>query len=241
MIIFRKAILIIHGFAGGTYDEEGLDNYLELDRKFDVFSFTLPGHDKTIIKNVTRNDWINKCNEMIDMLINNGYKTIYVIGHSMGGVLACNLASKYKQIKKVVLLAPAFEYLVFDNSKLKVIESASLAPKLFKEYESDTIISRIIKIPIKTIIEFTKLVEENRDCIKDIKVPVLIVHGDKDDIVNYKSSENIKDKFGTSNVSLIKATNINHDIIRSSKVQIVNKIIKKFLKKKIVIKNNYEI
>ena len=31
-MIFRKAILIIHGFAGGTYDEENLANYLELNK-----------------------------------------------------------------------------------------------------------------------------------------------------------------------------------------------------------------
>lgn len=241
MIMFKKAVLLIHGFAGGTYDEEQLDNYLELDNKFDVFSFTLPGHDKTIIKNVTRTDWINKCNDMVEMLIRNGYKTIYVIGHSMGGVLACNLASRYKQIKKVVLLAPAFEYLVFDDNKFKIKESAALAPKLFKEYASDVIISRVLKAPIKTLIEFTKLVDENRECIKDIKVPVLIIHGDKDSIVNYKSSENIKDKFGTKNVSLIKATDVNHDIIRSDKVLIINKTIKIFLKNRIVIANDFEI
>ena len=44
-MIFRKAILIIHGFAGGTYDQEYLANELELQSHFDVFTFTLPGHD----------------------------------------------------------------------------------------------------------------------------------------------------------------------------------------------------
>ena len=39
-MIFKKAILIIHGFAGGTYDEEQLANYLELNKDFDVFQFT---------------------------------------------------------------------------------------------------------------------------------------------------------------------------------------------------------
>ena len=49
----RKAILIIHGFAGGTYDQEYLANFLELDRGFDVYTFTLPGHnvvDSTVKK-----------------------------------------------------------------------------------------------------------------------------------------------------------------------------------------------
>ena len=39
---FRKAILLIHGFAGGNYDYGDLGNDLELFRSFDVFTFTLP-------------------------------------------------------------------------------------------------------------------------------------------------------------------------------------------------------
>lgn len=241
MMLFRKAVLIIHGFAGGTYDEETLTNYLNLDRVFDVYNFTLPGHDKTIIKDVKRSDWINKCNEMIKMLISNGYKSIYVVGHSMGGVLACNLASRYKQIKKVVLLAPSFEYLEFDNNKINVIKSISLTKEILKDYSSDVLISRILKTPIPIFIEFMKLVKENKNCIKDIKVPVLIMHGDKDNIVKLKSSENIISKFGTKNVSLIKMLGVTHDIFASKKKDIINEIIKKFLKQKIVIKNNYEI
>ncbi len=241
MILFRKAILLIHGFSGGTYDQEKLDNYLELDKSFDVFSFTLPGHEKTIIKGVKRSDWINKCNEMMDMLINNGYKSIYVVGHSMGGVLSCNLASRYKQVKKVVLLAPSFEYLEFDNEKINFIKSISLTKEILKDYSSDILISRVLKTPIPTLIEFMKLVKENKNCIKDIKVPVLIIHGDKDNVVKLKSSEKIKNNFGTKNVSLIKMVGATHDIFSSKKAYHACQIIKTFLKQKIVFKKDYKI
>ena len=43
--MFRKAILIIHGFGGGVYDEEYLSTNLEFIKNYDVFTFTLPGHD----------------------------------------------------------------------------------------------------------------------------------------------------------------------------------------------------
>ena len=29
----RNAVLIVHGFAGGTYDQEYLANFLELEKK----------------------------------------------------------------------------------------------------------------------------------------------------------------------------------------------------------------
>ena len=70
--MFRKAILIIHGFAGGTYDEEQLANYLELNRDFDVFQFTLPGHDKNLSK-VEHQEWVTASANQIEWLIKNGY------------------------------------------------------------------------------------------------------------------------------------------------------------------------
>ena len=50
--LFKKAILLIHGFAGGSYDYNSLNNDLELYNSFDVFTFTLPGHERMIIDKV---------------------------------------------------------------------------------------------------------------------------------------------------------------------------------------------
>ena len=110
-MIFRKAVLIIHGFAGGVYDEESLQYYLNSRMGIDVYSFTLPGHERNLSHDVTYQDWIDSTEKHIELLIHKGYRTIYVVGHSMGGVLATYAAIKYKQVKKLVLAAPAFQYL----------------------------------------------------------------------------------------------------------------------------------
>ena len=101
MIIFRKAILIIHGFTGKLYDNEYLMNYLELDPNYDVYARTLPGHYKERFSNANVGDWKKFVDNQIEGLIQNGYKTIYIVGHSMGGILATYVAGKYKQIKKI--------------------------------------------------------------------------------------------------------------------------------------------
>ena len=61
----KKAVLIVHGFAGGTYDQEILANNLELEG-FDVYTFTLPGHEKSFLKKVTRKEWIDECKYQIE-------------------------------------------------------------------------------------------------------------------------------------------------------------------------------
>ena len=75
-MMFRKAILLIHGFVGGNYDYENLPNELQLYRNFDVFTFTLPGHEKTVVKGVKYQEWLDASVEKIKFLIENNYKEI---------------------------------------------------------------------------------------------------------------------------------------------------------------------
>lgn len=228
--IFKKAILLIHGFAGGNYDYNSLGNDLELYNSFDVFTFTLPGHERMIIDKVTRKDWIKKAEDEIEKIINANYKEVYVIGHSMGGVIASHLASKYKEVKKLVLAAPAFHYLAFKGDKVDVIESIKKLPNLFKNYAPEEVLSRIFKIPAPTIKEFMKLVEEHTKDIKDITCPTLILHGEKDDIVPIDSVQYVYDNIKSKSVTLIELHSLTHDLFMNDRYDEVRDIIVKFFR-----------
>ena len=191
-MIFRKAILIIHGFAGGTYDEEELAFNLELNKSFDVYQFTLPGHDKNLSK-VEHQEWITESANQIEWLIKNGYNRIYLIGHSMGGVIATYLACRYKQVKKLVLAAPAFHYLNVIKDDLNVGESLKIAPKI-KDYGSDEIIARILKLNVSVLKEFMDLVKEYYDYPKELTCKLLILQGKSDNLVPVSSSEYVYEK-----------------------------------------------
>ena len=77
MFFKRKAILMIHGFVGGSYDFNNFHNELQLYRKFDVFTYTLPAHDKMIVSDVKYKEWLDESTKQIEYLINNGYNEIY--------------------------------------------------------------------------------------------------------------------------------------------------------------------
>lgn len=228
--MFRKAILIIHGYAGGTYDEEYLANFLELNRNFDVFTFTLPGHASKNSK-ITKEDWIKSVEEHTEMLIKNNYKNIYVIGHSMGGVLATHLATKYKEIKKIVLLAPAFKYLALDeNGNFNLIKGIKKSPSLIKNYTKEEVISRVMKVPFKSVNEFVNLVKMFEETPKEIKIPILIIQGLDDDIVPIESSKYVYNLVPHNNKKILFFENTNHDIFKSEKKEEISIIIKDFLK-----------
>lgn len=227
--MFRKAILIIHGFGGGVYDEEYLSTNLEFIKNYDVFTFTLPGHDGFPGK-YTRFDWINSAEEQIENLINHGYKNIYLVGHSMGGVISTYIASKYKEVKKLVLAAPAFHYLKFKNDKPDIIESIIFSPEVIKEYKADVIFSRWFNLPKHAVREFMNLVSENYKCPKDVYVPTLIIHGTKDNLVPSTSVNYVYNNLSSNYKELLEVKGINHDIFRSDRKEEVTNLIIKFFK-----------
>jgi len=231
---FRKAIFIIHGFAGGTWDHQYLANELQFCKNFDVFNITLPGHDKLTLSHIKRQMWIKAVEDYMDMLISHGYKQIYVIGHSMGGILATHLAGKYKEVKKLVLLAPAFRYLIFKEDKFKLISSLKEIPKILKDYDSSDIVTRIKKMPLPVIFEFMNLAKEHYNDIKKVTCKTLIIQGNNDLIVPKSSSLYIHNEcFSKVNI-LVTLDNVNHDVINGKRGEFITVIIKKFLKKKII-------
>lgn len=230
IMLFKKAILIIHGFAGGTYDQEELANYLELNRNFDVFQFTLPGHERNLSK-VEHDEWIKKSEQQIEWLISNGYNKIYLIGHSMGGVIATYLASKYEEVKKLVLAAPAFHYLNVIKENLNVSKSLQVAPKVIKTYGSEEIVARMLKLNVTVLKEFMALVKEYYDYPKDVTCPVLIIQGKSDNLVPLSSSEYVYNSVKSKKKKLIYLDDITHDVFRNKNKEQIFKLIESFLKK----------
>lgn len=224
----RKAVLIIHGLAGGTYDEEPLANYLQMYARFDVFSFTLPGHDVKDKRTATMEAWMKESQRQLETLIDAGYKKIYLVGHSMGGVIATHLAKEYKEVKKLVLVAPAFTSLA-SKEEGGVFNALFKIPDLIKAYSYNEFFTRINKLPFSAEKEFFKLVEAYKNDIYDVTVPTMFVHGTKDQMVPTKSSIDIFGKMDIDHKIILLINDYYHDVFKGEKVEDINKEIRAFL------------
>ena len=230
MIRFEKAVLVIHGFAGGTYDQEYLANFLELDKSLDVYSFTLPGHDVKSIENATCASWIKESEKMVKFLIEAGYKNIYIVGHSMGGVIACYLATRFKEIKRLVLAAPSFTHFA-SKEEGGILAAIGKSPDIVKEYSAEEFLTRMRKLPISAVSEFFKLVDKYRKTPLKISIPVLILHGTDDQIVPISSSCEVFEEFLTTKKIFIRVNGYHHDLFKDKKVDLICKEVRKFLLK----------
>ena len=214
---FRKAILVIHGFSGSTYDQEYLRNYLEFYHKFDCFSFTLPAHHQMILNHVKYQDWIDAVEKQMEFILKNGYRTVYVIGHSMGGVLASYLASKYKQIKKLVLVAPAFDSFSKEQylSDLRNLKNIKNEEDVAYRY----LFSKIIRVPAKSLLEFRKLVEELRPSLAQVSCDTLVLHGNQDEVVPYHTVSYVEEqlRFHCKRLHITTVIEGRHNMLRGKK------------------------
>ena len=209
----HKAVLIIHGIAGGTYDEEGLLFDCEQVRNFDVYQFTLPGHNVKSIKHTSREEWISYSEDRLKYLIKSGYKTIYLVGHSMGGVIATYLATKHKEVKKIVLIAPSFK------KGSEVFKSG-----YYYVYQVEANDDKAIK-------EFLELCDLYRYTYRDLKIPVMILHGTKDQLVPIKTTRAIFSELSNKHKVYVTVRNYYHDIFNGPKLPEINKTIISFLKR----------
>lgn len=235
MCFRKKAILMIHGFVGGCYDFGNFHNELQLCKKFDVFTYTLPKHDKIIVKDVKYKEWIDESKKQLEFLVNNGYKEIYLIGHSMGGVIATHLASLYPQVKKLVLAAPAFRYFYFKDGKVDIKsfnETIKNIKEIFEGTDTEQVMSRIVKTPISTTIEFTKLVKHCQESVNHIECPTLTIHGNDDLIVPTEATDFVYNSIKSTTNILVNVKKLNHECFTTNKSNEIKQIITEFLIKK---------
>ena len=217
MILFRKAILIIHGFTGKLYDNEYLVNYLQLDSKYDVYARTLPGHNKERFSNANVADWKEFVDKQVEELIRNGYRTIYVVGHSMGGILGTYIAGKYKEIKKLVLINAAFDY---GNTK-----KGNKGESLFS-----VILEKLQKTSPFIFYEFTKLVKESKNFLSSVQCDTLILRSLNDEVVPYDVGDMIYNKINTDKKWITDIKDAPHTVLSSDRKEIVSGYIRDFLK-----------
>ena len=148
----------------------------------------------------------------------------------MGGVIAAYIASKYKEIKKLVLAAPAFQYLSVVKENLNITKSLKITPKVVKTYGGDEIVARFLKLNPSTIMEFMNLVKKYYDYPKDVYCPTLIIQGKNDNLVPLSSSEYVYNTVKSKVKKLVYVKDLTHDVFRGkNKLEIYN-IVEEFFK-----------
>ncbi|MFB4164517.1 alpha/beta hydrolase [Alteribacillus sp. JSM 102045] len=175
--------------AGGTIEKRIF--------KWLVYTPVLPGHDQNEnLKEPSYKAWIYKADLAAKELFLYCNK-VYVIGFSMGGMLASYIAARYS-VSRVVLLGAAAQYIGPGQlmKDMAVMLESSVKGQM-KKHPWYPIFNDKIHTPIQAAVEFRKGVKVVMPFLKDIKVPVFIGQGVQDGLVPRKSAEFLHENIKT--------------------------------------------
>lgn len=231
--IYMIGCLLIHGYTGGPYEIEPLAEYLDEHTDWHIELPTLAGHGtKLQLENTTFKDWITSAEDTLKKLTLK-YKKIYVIGFSMGGMIAAYLTAKYN-VDKLVLLATAGKYLDFKQIRADlhdVIKDSFKGEldnnKLYLHYKN-----KLGQVPIKANFEFMKLINYTRPYLKEVEAPVLIAHGQLDGMVPYKTAYYLdKEIIHSEHKELVLLDRSKHLLCLGDDKDTINAMVHNFLEK----------
>lgn len=199
--------IIFHGFTGSNIGTKFC--YVRLSRLLEQvgiatirMDFLGSGESDLEFKDMTfKQEFDSACTIVEKMIENNHISDIYLLGHSMGGVIASEISKKYPSaIKKMCLWAPALSlpdsmnYLVGNVSKAKYYDHNGF--KISNEFVED-IISR----------DFY----QGLDIYKN---ELMIIHGNKDTTVPYSISSKYLKLYNNPIFITIEDGNHNFDKVK---------------------------
>ena len=130
---------------------------------------------------------------------------VILIGFSMGGVIAAHLAA-VKPVKKLILLAPAFNYINVGNAA-DYITGWFSSPNKKEQPEAYP------PLPADFTSVFMNVVDLLKQDAAMVECPVLILHGTEDDTIAVSSSRRIYKKIPAAQKGLILLEGVGHAIL----------------------------
>ncbi len=244
----KGAVIIIHGIAehSGRYDE--ITEKLNQTR-LNVIRYDLRGHGQTQGKRgalKSFHQFVDDLHEIVK-LEKQKHDRIFLIGHSMGGLIANLYAVKYGDITGVVSSA-APTYFIKDVMPFRVIGYRWLGFLKKKTNFADDQLSRIKEVEEAYIDDplnlkhfhyslagemFVGAVRYLNKQIDQYQTPVLIVHGGNDKIVPQSFSKRFFDLIPVEDKTLIVYPENYHEIFNDLDREVVFNDVTQWLSKRV--------
>jgi esterase/lipase len=222
----KPIIYCVHGFGiRRTHEYSVLKNYFE-NLGYTVIIPEI--FDQTKIDDIDHTKWLSRVEKPLIELLSQD-KRIWMIGFSMGGVIASHLASKFK-VERLVLLAPAFEYITV-KAILDTVEG--VARQIIKRPEP--LPKDYPPLPDNFTSTFKGIVSTCKDSIKKVDCPILIFHGTEDETIPLRSSDYAYESIYHRHKRLFILKDVPHRILDEAPInQDVLKIINDFFNNEII-------
>ena len=226
----EDAVLCLHGFTATTVEVRTIASFFR-QNGYSTYGPLLPGHGTTPqdANKTSFKDWIDEATKAY-LFLKENHRYVFVLGESMGGLLALYLCSEFNEIKGAMVFAPALRI-------PKLVLSKLLWP--FKEYRYKKISDDDMPwqgydvVPLKAaanLFDFQKIVRKK---LPSINQPVIIFQGKKDQTIDPMSSVYALENIGSTDKELVWLDESSHVILLDTQVAEVEEICLDFIRHRI--------
>ena len=220
----KVAIGIIHGLGEHSSRYDDFAEYF-CKKGYGVYSIDLRGHGKSEGKRGHVNNFKKLIDDSEEMFINIRKENLNVpmvmFGHSLGGCIALNYLceNQSKEIDLAIISSPWLRTVLEPPKFILYIQKilVGLFPSLtlnnrldpydlskdtdiVKKYIEEPLVHN--KISLKMFSEVNKAIDKIENESEKINIPVLLVHGKKDNIISFKGTEKVSKKINNSKLTL---------------------------------------
>lgn len=220
-------ILYIHGYASNKDSNKSLIEFCK-EHNYNLWTVDLPGHGAAPFGN--KKLTIKSFSEfVVDFINDNKIDKPIIIGHSMGGAIAANVASILgnDKVDKLILISPI-------NLSIKNNKFSKSKNNLINYFESNNmhILDKVKKMDKINILKFTLLARNistssalnELDIIyKTLNIPTLILLGENDVIVPCAKSFNYFNDLKNRYIKII-IQNGDHSLYKTSELCFVKNV-----------------
>jgi carboxylesterase len=220
----RTGCLLIHGFTGSPKEMRWMGEYLS-GRGWSILAPRLAGH-ATQPADLIRSrwtDWTDSVEEAYDLL-RGAADRIFLIGLSMGGVLALLMSTRLEAAGVVAISTPyrlARDYPAWALRLLSGIvafQPKSGLPRGSGWFDKSAYAEQVSypQNPIRSAAELQLLLAEMRAALPRVRVPTLLIHSKDDSYVLPENMERIHAQLGAPDKHMLWLTGSGHIITRDA-------------------------
>lgn len=232
----KGTIVFVHG---SIFNKDAMAPIAEaMNNQYQVVNIDLPGHgESTGLARTDVNDYADMVYSTLKELIKKGEITdnIIIAGWSLGGSIALELALRdLPEIKNIVMISSTGKFNIpeipaeyFNAKTIISMDFTDLTTESAKNFIFNQIDTNIA--PVETsLLDLRVATKYNAiDRLKDVKIPVLILAGDKDTLATSDMQKVLDEKIPNSTLRLYE--NRGHALVMESP-ELLAKEIKDFLK-----------
>lgn len=214
-------LLFIHGWLGRS--REWVYQFSYFNPRNHIIILDLPGFGRSD-KPKTKYSIKFFTETIIDFLNSTGFNEVYIIGHSLGGLIAQNIAYLYPDmVRKLILISTPYAGSLTNKEKLllfflkiffklaykkvlKEIIKRIIDPKT-ERIDFQRLIKYALKLPKSTVLSSFKNMNNRNNpktMLNKISQPTLIIHGNNDKIVTNSMINNLHDALPVSQLIVIE-------------------------------------